>query len=102
MKEATVNKESLAAAVAKEQGLSQAEAERLVTAVFAHIQNELAGGGSVTIKGFGTFSVAQRAARTGRNMLTQEQVAIAPRLAPKFEAGKLLKAAISGGAEHKN
>jgi len=91
-----VNKEELAAAVAKELGIPQVNAERVVAAVFAQIQNELALGGTVSIKGFGKFSVASRAGRTGRDMTTNESVQIAPRQSPKFSAGKALKAAVAG------
>lgn len=92
-----MNKEELAAAVARDMEITLAEAEKIVTSVFDNIRKELQGGGSVKIKGFGKFSVAERAARRGRNPQKGEEVPIAPRLAPKFEAGKTLKAAVAEG-----
>ena len=67
-----MNKNDLIAAVADSSGLTKADAGRAVDAVFSSIEGALKGGGEVRIVGFGTFSVAHRAATTGRNPRTGE------------------------------
>lgn len=70
------------------------EAEAAVGAVFAAIQKALKKGDSVTLVGFGTFSVTKRKARKGRNPQTGETIKIAARKVPVFRAGKGLKDAV--------
>lgn len=90
-----MNKNDLISAVADGSGLSKADAGRAVDAVFAAIQNALTGGDEVRIVGFGSFSVAHRAASTGRNPRTGEAIQIAASKQPKFKAGAPLKAAVN-------
>jgi nucleoid DNA-binding protein len=70
------------------------EADAAVGAVFAAIQKALKKGDSVTLVGFGTFSVTKRKARKGRNPQTGEAIKIAARKVPVFKAGKGLKDAV--------
>ncbi|MGC6529615.1 MAG: HU family DNA-binding protein [Candidatus Puniceispirillaceae bacterium] len=91
-----MNKNDLIAAVADGSGLSKADAGRAVDAVFGAIADALKGGDEVRIVGFGSFSVAHRAASTGRNPRTGEAIQIAASKQPKFKAGAPLKAAVNG------
>jgi nucleoid DNA-binding protein len=70
------------------------EAAGAVDAVFAAISKALKKGGTVAIAGFGTFKVAKRAARTGRNPQTGKEIKIKAKKVPKFTAGKALKDAV--------
>lgn len=90
-----MNKNDLIAAVAKETGLSKAAAGEAVDATFDSITAALKKGDEVKIIGFGNFSVAKRAASTGRNPRTGETIKIAASKAPKFRAGKGLKDAVN-------
>ncbi|MBF0189463.1 MAG: HU family DNA-binding protein [Magnetococcales bacterium] len=90
-----MNKTELVEAVAKKTELTKAQTADVVEAVFASIQEELANGGQVGVIGFGTFSVSERAARTGRNPRTGKKIKIAASRIPKFKAGKGLKDAVA-------
>ena len=69
-----------------------------VEAIFATISNALSSGNRVEIRGFGAFSVKEKAARTGRNPRTGEPVQIAAKNAIHFKAGKDLKTSINQAA----
>lgn len=90
-----MNKNDLVAAVSGRSNLSKADATKAVDAVFDCITDELKTGGDVRLVGFGTFSVAHRAASTGRNPRTGETIQIAASKQPKFKAGKGLKDAVN-------
>ena len=90
-----MNKNDLIASVAHSSELTKADAGRAVDAVFASIEGALKGGDEVRIVGFGTFSVAHRAATTGRNPRTGETIQIAASKQPKFKAGAPLKEAVN-------
>ena len=90
-----MNKAELVDAVAEESGLTKSDASGAVESVFNTIGNQLQQGSSVSVVGFGQFSVTDRAARTGRNPRTGEEIAIAASRAPKFKAGKQLKDAVN-------
>jgi DNA-binding protein HU-beta len=90
-----MNKNELVSAVAEQAKLSKADAQSAVEAVFSVITSELQNGGDVRLVGFGNFSVAKRAASTGRNPQTGAEVQIPARNVPKFAAGKGLKDAIN-------
>jgi len=90
-----VNKNDLVANVADASGLSKADAAKAVDATFDAISSALSGGGEVRLVGFGTFSVAQRRASTGRNPRTGEAIQIPASKQPKFKAGKALKDAVN-------
>ena len=90
-----MNKSELIEAVASEAELSKADAARATDAVFDSISNALRNGDQVTLVGFGTFSVRERAARTGRNPQTGETINIKASRMPGFKAGKALKDAVN-------
>ena len=88
-----MNKSELIAKIA-EAGLSKKDAGVALDAAIAAIGDALAGGDTVQLIGFGTFSVKQRAAREGRNPRTGEKVKIAAKRAPAFKPGKAMKDAV--------
>ncbi|MFT3762702.1 MAG: HU family DNA-binding protein [Pseudoxanthomonas sp.] len=90
-----MNKNELIDSVAEAAGLTKADAGRAVDAVVASVTDALKKGDSVTVVGFGTFQVRARAARTGRNPKTGENIAIPASKNPVFKAGKALKDAVN-------
>ena len=72
-----------------------ASAEKALDGALNAITGELKKGSGVTLVGFGTFKVGKRAARTGRNPRTGEEIRIAAAQVPKFSAGKALKDAVN-------
>ncbi len=91
-----MNKNDLSAAVAASTGTSKSDAASIIDSVFDTIAGALKSGDSVQLVGFGSFSVADRAAREGRNPRTGETLQIAASKQPKFKAGKALKDALNG------
>ena len=90
-----MNKTELIDAVAEAADLTKAESSRAVDAVVAAVTKALKGGDAVTLVGFGTFQVRDRAARTGRNPKTGDTIKIAASKNPSFKAGKALKDAVN-------
>ncbi|MEH6632153.1 DNA-binding protein HU [Rhodospirillales bacterium 47_12_T64] len=90
-----MNKNDLVAAVAEKTGLSKADAGKAIDGVFEAVTGALTGGDEVRLVGFGTFSVAARAASQGRNPRTGEVIQIPASKQPKFKAGKGLKDAVN-------
>ena len=90
-----MNKNDLISSVAEASGLTKADAGRAVDGVFDSIASALSSGDDVRIVGFGSFSVANRAASTGRNPRTGEEVQIPASKQPKFKAGAPLKSAVN-------
>ncbi len=90
-----MNKNELISSVADHSGLSKADASKAVEAVFETVTKTLSSGGEVRLVGFGTFSVTQRKASTGRNPRTGEKMTIKASTQPKFKAGKGLKDAVN-------
>lgn len=90
-----MNKSELIEAVADAADLSKAAATRAVDAFVDAITDALKKGDSVALIGFGTFSVRERAARTGRNPRTGEEIAIDAAKVPAFKPGKALKDAVN-------
>ena len=91
-----MNKNDLVAAVAQSTNNSKADVAKVVDVVFDAISGSLINGDTVRVVGFGNFSVADRAARPGRNPQTGEPLLIAASKHPKFKAGKALKDAVNG------
>jgi DNA-binding protein HU-beta len=91
-----MNKSEFVEAVAKDAGLSKADAGRALESFVTTVQKTLKKGDDVAITGFGKFSVSKRSARTGRNPQTGEPVKIKASKAPKFSAGATFKQAVSG------
>jgi len=91
----SVNKGDVVLLVAEKAGLSKVDATRAVDAVLAGIREALERGETVNLIGFGSFSVRERAARTGLNPRTKETIQIAATKNPVFKAGKALKDAVN-------
>ncbi len=90
-----MNKADIVNAIAKETEMSKADSERALTATLDAIKDALVAGDSVMLIGFGTFKVSDRAARTGRNPQTGEEIDIPATKVPSFKAGKALKDAVN-------
>lgn len=90
-----MNKSELIDAIAEGADISKAAASRALDSAIDTVTNALKGGDQVTIVGFGTFQVRDRAARTGRNPRTGEEIKIAAAKVPAFKPGKALKDAVN-------
>ena len=86
-----MNKTELVAAIVEKTELSKKDAEKAVKAFTEVVADELKKGEKIQLVGFGTFEVAERPAREGRNPQTGETLTIAASKTPKFKAGKALK-----------
>ncbi|XZG69509.1 HU family DNA-binding protein [Chitinibacteraceae bacterium HSL-7] len=89
-----MNKSELIDAIAESAGLSKAAAGKALDATIEAVTAALKKGDEVTLVGFGSFYVAEREARTGRNPRTGETINIEAAKQPKFRAGKSLKDAV--------
>lgn len=90
-----MNKQDLVAAIAAESGLTKVDSEKALNATIKSISDALAKGDSIQLIGFGTFSVSERSARTGRNPQTGQTINIAAKKVAKFKAGKALTDAVN-------
>jgi len=90
-----MNKSDLIDAIAANSGLSKADAGRALDGLTTAVTKALKGGGTVSLVGFGTFSVKSRGARTGRNPRTGATIKIKAPKNPTFKAGKALKDAVN-------
>lgn len=90
-----MNKSELIDAIADNAGLTKADAGRALDGVITAVTDALKGGDSVSLVGFGTFSVKERAARTGRNPQTGATIQIKAAKVPSFKAGKSLKDSVN-------
>lgn len=86
-----MNKAELVAAIAEKSELTKKDAEKALKAFTDVVAEELKKGNKIQLVGFGTFEVAKRAAREGRNPQTGKTMKIPASSAPKFKAGKALK-----------
>ncbi|MED3977215.1 DNA-binding protein [Priestia megaterium] len=89
-----MNKTELVDTVATQAELSKQDAKKAVEALFETISNTLAKEEKIQLIGFGTFEVRERAARTGRNPQTGEEMTIPASKVPAFKPGKELKEAV--------
>ncbi|AHN28540.1 DNA-binding protein HU-beta [Snodgrassella alvi wkB2] len=89
-----VNKSELIEAIAQEADLPKASAAKALDGMISSVTKALKSGDTVTLVGFGTFYVGERAARAGRNPKTGEPLQIKAAKTPKFRAGKALKDAL--------
>ena len=89
-----MNKTELVAAIAAKANISKKDADAALSAFTESIIEEIKNGGKVQIVGFGTFEARQRAARTGINPQTKEQIEISASTVPAFKAGKAFKDAV--------
>jgi DNA-binding protein HU-beta len=90
-----MNKGDFITAVADSADMTKADADRAIEAMFKVIKKALKSGDSVSLVGFGTFTVRKRAARTGRNPRTGAAIKIKASKVPGFKAGKALKDAVN-------
>lgn len=91
-----MNKSELIEAIANEANLSKKDAEAAVNAYTTVVTNALKAGDKITLVGFGTYEVRERAAREGKNPQTGEAIKIAAAKVPAFKPGKGLKDMING------
>ena len=90
-----MNKAQLIDAMAEKAGLSKADSKKALDAFVGATTDALKGGDRVALIGFGSFSVSERAARTGRNPQTGKEIQIAAKKVVKFKAGAELADAVS-------
>ena len=90
-----MNKTELVSAIAESANLSKADATGALDGMVAAITEALKSGDQVTLIGFGSFSIKERAARTGRNPRTGDPIEIKASKIPSFKAGKVLKDAVN-------
>ena len=90
-----MNKTELITAIATAAGTTKTDAEKALNGMIDAISGSLSKGDAVTLIGFGTFSVTERAARTGRNPQTGKAIKIAAKKVAKFKAGKSLTEAVN-------
>ena len=86
-----MKKADLVDAIAGKSGAPKAQVQQLVEEVFDLMAEALVRGEKIDLRGFGTFSVRESAARTGRNPQTNEPISIPARRVPAFKPGKELK-----------
>ena len=86
-----MNKTELVVSIAEKAAISKKDAEKALSAFLDTVAEELKKGEKIQLVGFGTFEVSERAARTGRNPQSGEEMQIPASKAPKFKAGKALK-----------
>jgi DNA-binding protein HU-beta len=91
-----MNKGELVAKIAADAGISKVAAEKALAAFTGAVTETLKGKNKVSLIGFGTFEVSERAARTARNPRTGEAINVAAATVPRFKAGKALKQAVNG------
>lgn len=89
-----MNKQELVAAIAAGSGLTKVDSEKALSATIEAITGALGKGESIQLIGFGTFSISDRAARTGRNPQTGKEIQIAAKKVVKFKTGKALDEAV--------
>jgi len=91
-----MNKGELIEKIAEGADITKASAGRALDSLIGAVTTELSNGSEVTLVGFGTYKVNDRAARTGRNPQTGAEIQIAAAKVPAFKAGKALKDAVNG------
>jgi DNA-binding protein HU-beta len=89
-----MNRGEFVAAISEHSGLTKADSDRALEAVFKVVKKTLKSGDSISLVGFGTFVVRKRAARSGRNPRTGATIKIKASKVPAFKAGKGLKDAL--------
>ena len=90
-----MTKQELVASIAEKAGMTKADAARALDATVAAVTEALRQNETVTLVGFGSFYVGERAARTGRNPRTGKNIKIKAAKVPKFRAGKGLKDSVN-------
>lgn len=95
-----MNRKELVTEVAKRTEMAMSQINHLLDNVIDTITDTMANGREVAVKGFGTFAVAKRAARVGRNPQTGAKIKINASKAPKFRASSQLKEAVRSGKKN--
>ena len=95
-KDNNMTKKDIATKIAEEHSLTAKQAAAVVDTIIDTIETAVADGDKVTIPGFGTFEVRERAARTGRNPSTGETIEVSASKAPAFKAGRTFKNRVNG------
>lgn len=90
-----MNKAELVSVLTEKSGLTKKDNEKVLNAFIETISEELQKGEKISLVGFGTFDVRERAERKGRNPKTMEELIIPASKAPGFKAGKALKEAVN-------
>lgn len=90
-----MKKSEMIEALAQQSGLTKSQVEKVFNGTFELIKDELSKGNKVSVAGFGTFKISERAAREGRNPLTGEKIQIAASKNVGFKAGTELKAKVN-------
>jgi DNA-binding protein HU-beta len=89
-----MTKDELVAKTAEDAGITKVAADKVLKSIIGSIEKALSKGDKVVLVGFGTFSVAKRAAREGRNPATGKAIKIPAATVPKFKPGQTLKDAV--------
>jgi len=90
-----MNKKEMIERLAQKTGMTKADSQKALEGVLDVVFEELRSGNSISLTGFGTFTVAERKPRTGRNPQTGAEINIPAAKVPKFKPGKKLKEAVS-------
>ncbi len=91
-----MNKTDLIAGIAEKSGLTKKDSEKAIEAFVATVQEALVAGNKISLAGFGTFEVKEKAARNGVNPRTKEPIVIPATKAPSFKISKTLKDMVAG------
>jgi nucleoid DNA-binding protein len=91
-----INRETLVGAIVEKTDLTKKDVEAVLECFMDEVTKQLQQGNKVTLTGFGTFKVSNRAAREGINPQTKAKIQIPAMTVPKFTAGKALKEAVKG------
>lgn len=90
-----MNKQELVSAIAEKSGLTKVDSEKALNGMIEAVKNSMSRGESIQLVGFGTFSVSERSARTGRNPQTGKEIQIPAKKIAKFKPGKALSDSIN-------
>lgn len=90
-----MNKQELVSAMAEKSGLTKVDSEKALNGMVEAVKDAMSKGDSIQLVGFGTFSVSERSARTGRNPQTGKEIQIAAKKIAKFKPGKALSESIN-------
>lgn len=96
-----MNKSELISSISEKSGLTKKDSEKALAAFIETVSTELQAGSKIQLVGFGTFEVAERAARVGKNPQTGKELKIPASKAPKFKPGKALKELVNSGKKKK-
>ena len=91
-----MNKTDMAASIAKKTGLTKKDSEKIIDAFIETVQESLVAGEKISLAGFGSFEVKQKAERMGVNPQTKKPIKIEATRAPAFKISKTLKAMVAG------